>query len=84
MKGIEMREEPMTVEELIEVLEEFNPEAEVRIASQPNWPMEYDLADVEATGDVVYVAEGGQLGYLPHEAAVAVGWSEPSEFAERD
>lgn len=74
----------MTVEQLIELLEEFNPEAEVRIASQPNWPMEYELADVEATAEVVYVSEGGQLGYLPHDAVVAVGWAEPSEYAERD
>jgi len=66
----------MTVERLIELLEQFNPEARVRIASGKGWPMEYELADVEATGDVVYLAEGSQIGYLPQEAAVAVGWSE--------
>ncbi len=91
----------MTVEELIELLE-FNPEAEVRIASGQGWPMEYELGDVapnsdeladvqtdddearRAMGPVVYLAEGPQIGYLPHEAAVAVGWTEPSEYAERD
>ncbi len=66
----------MTVEELIELLEQFNPEAEVRIASGRNWAMEYDLAEVETTGAVVYVAEGQQIGYLPDDAAVAVGWKE--------
>ena len=74
----------MTVEQLIELLEEFDPEAEVRMASGRSWPMEYDLAEVETTGAVVYVAEGRQLGYLPSDAAVAVGWAEPSEYAERD
>jgi hypothetical protein len=66
----------MTVEQLIEMLYEFNPEAEVRIASGQGWPMEYELAQVETTGDVVYLAEGIQVGYLPNEAAVAVGWKE--------
>ena len=92
----------MTVEELIELLEQFNPEAEVRIASGQGWPMEYELGDVAPNSDeladvltdddearrairpVVYLAEGPQIGYLPHEAAVAVGWAEPSEYAERD
>ena len=69
----------MRVEQLIELLEQFNPEAEVRIASGRSWAMEYDLADVETTGDVVYVAEGQQIGYLPDEAAVAVGWTEDSD-----
>ena len=63
----------MTVEQLIELLEQFNPEAEVRIASGQGWPMEYDLGDVEATGKAVYLAEGRQIGYLPDEAAVAEG-----------
>ncbi len=66
----------MTVEELIELLEQFNPEAEVRIASGQGWPMEYDVGDVETTGAAVYLAEGQQIGYLPDEAAVAVGWRE--------
>ena len=66
----------MTVEQLIELLEQFKPEAEVRIASGRSWAMEYDLAEVDTTGDVVYLAEGRQIGYLPDEAAVAVGWKE--------
>ncbi len=66
----------MTVEELIELLEQFNPEAQVRIASGQAWPMEYDLGDVEATGKAVYLAEGQQIGYLPDDAAAAVGWRE--------
>ena len=74
----------MTVEELIERLAEFNPEAEVRIASQPSWPMEYELSEVAPDSDIarpslcpiVYLAEGRQIGYLPQEAAVTVGWSE--------
>lgn len=67
----------MTVEELIELLEQFNPEATVRIASGQEWPMAYDLGDVAPNGDelAVYLAEGTQIGYLLHEVAVAVGWS---------
>lgn len=33
----------MTVQQLIEELEGMNPEAEVRFASQPNWPFEYSI-----------------------------------------
>ena len=40
----------MTVQELIQELEGFDPEAEVRFLSQPAWPFEYTLAAVvEAT-----------------------------------
>jgi hypothetical protein len=33
----------MKVQELLDLLENCNPEAEVRFASQPNWPMEYSI-----------------------------------------
>ncbi len=36
----------MTVAELIEQLEQMNPDAEVRIASQPEWPFEYSIEQV--------------------------------------
>ena len=65
----------MRVEELIELLEGCNPEAEVRFASQPSWPFEYSIEtaievdlDGNDTGipkDVVYLEEGIQIGYLP-------------------
>ena len=68
----------MRVEELIELLEGCNPEAEVRFASQPSWPFEYSIEtaievdlDGNDTGipkDVVYLEEGIQIGYLPELA----------------
>jgi hypothetical protein len=40
----------MTVQELIDELEDFDPEAEVRFLAQPSWPFEYTIAAiVEAT-----------------------------------
>lgn len=40
----------MTVQELIDELETYDPEAEVRFLSQPSWPFEYTIAAViEAT-----------------------------------
>jgi len=36
----------MTVAELIEMLEELQPNKEVRIASQPSWPFEYDVKGI--------------------------------------
>jgi hypothetical protein len=69
----------MTVEELIIALESLPEDAEVRLAIQPSWPLEYAIGCVtEAVslpeGDTVYLAEGPQLGYLPGEAREAIGW----------
>jgi hypothetical protein len=41
----------MKVKELIEILEDMDPEATVLLASQPNWPFEYGLAGVAVRGD---------------------------------
>ena len=74
----------MTVADLIEELKWMPEDAEVRFASQPNWPFEYNINDVisveienRRTGEeeeVVYLAEGRQLGYLPSEAKDELGW----------
>ena len=74
----------MTVADLIEELKGMPEDAEVRFASQPNWPFEYNINDVisveienRRTGEeeeVVYLAEGRQLGYLPSEAKDELGW----------
>lgn len=75
----------MTVGELMELLESFSPDAEIRLASQPSWPMEYSLATVGSIdaddededgedGEVVYLAEGTQIGYLPGAVASQLGW----------
>ena len=74
----------MRVEELIELLEGCNPEAEVRFASQPSWPFEYSIEtaievdlDGNDTGipkDVVYLEEGSQIGYLPGLAKFELSW----------
>lgn len=70
----------MTVGELIEYLEDFDPEAEVRLAEQPQWAFEYSVGEVAGIetqdGQVVYVGEGTQLAYLPGAAQQALGWRE--------
>ena len=74
----------MTVQELIDQLSYMDPEAQVRFASQPNWPFEYEIDDVVAVEvedrdsaepvEIVYLAEGRQIGYLPTEAKEELGW----------
>jgi len=74
----------MTVRELIEELQFMNQDAEVRFASQPNWPFEYDIDSIisveienRRTGEdeeVVYLEEGSQIGYLPKEAKSELNW----------
>ncbi len=38
----------MTVRELINLLEDHDAHAEVRIAHQPSWPFEYSIGDIVA------------------------------------
>jgi len=69
----------MTVQELIEELNYVNPDAEIRFASQPNWPFEYSFSgpvevEDEDSFPTVYLVEGRQLGYLPKEAKDEIGW----------
>jgi hypothetical protein len=72
----------ITVEELMDRLSEMPPEAEVRIAEQPQWAFEYSIESfnpvvVARDGDnneVVYIGEGSQLGYLPGSVAEELGW----------
>lgn len=61
----------MTVAQLIGLLEDLPPDAEVRLATQHNYPLEYSVYGVwapEPEGDVegaptVWIAEGTQIGY---------------------
>ncbi len=69
----------MTVCQLISELQWLPDHAEIRLAEQPAWPFEYDLSGVSGVistpdADVVYLIEGGQLGYLPEEAREELGW----------
>lgn len=46
----------MNITELIELLTEVaesNPDAEVRLATQPNWPLAYHVGGVATTDDLV-------------------------------
>ena len=48
----------MKVNELIEILQEMDPEAEVLIMSQQSWPFENDLAGVCQRSDLVEEDDG--------------------------
>ena len=79
----------MRVAELIALLEDMPEDAEVRLAQQPSWPFEYSIGGVVMVGpdagtedededapeeNVVYIAESGQLGYLPGAVSRELGW----------
>ncbi len=66
----------MKVKELIELLQEQDGDAEVRLAHQPSYPMEYSVKGIASSLDleecvepadeatqIVYVVEGAWLGY---------------------
>ncbi|MDX3165840.1 hypothetical protein PV516_18820 [Streptomyces scabiei] len=66
----------MTVADLIEKLERMNPEAKVRLATQPSYPFEYTIAEVAETEDgTCWITEGEQQGYLDDEVREALGWT---------
>jgi hypothetical protein len=71
----------VTVTDLIQHLEDCDPDAEVRLAQQPTWPFEYAIDPTNPTvqvelddGPVVYLTEGAQLGYLPQVVRQQFGW----------
>lgn len=81
-----------TVRALREWLEQFEDDVEVRFASaarggQFEWeielPEEFDTPVQAGSIDVVYLAEGRQIGYLPEEAREFVGWGEGDARRDR-
>jgi hypothetical protein len=71
----------MKVRDLLEQLEFMPEDAEIRFASQPNYPMEYEVDDMFAVvqdkngkGEILYLSEGEQIGYLPSEVREELGW----------
>lgn len=67
----------MTVTDLIEQLQEMNPDAKVRFAFQPRYPLEYNVKNeiVQSEDEkTVYLADGGQIGYLNSEAIELLEW----------
>ena len=68
-------------------LRDYDPDTPIRLATQPGWRFEYTLGRVtltpndaetdgtEPTSDPVWIAEGGQVGYLPPITRNALGWS---------
>jgi hypothetical protein len=70
----------VNVSELIDLLKDYDGDAEVRLATQVDWPFEYTVQSVasademgalrgeEDAPNIVYIAEGEQLGYLPEPA----------------
>lgn len=64
-----------TVGELLELLEDFDPEAPVALAIQPSYPFKHSLGQAVLAADgTVYLAEGGQQGYLEGTAREELGW----------
>lgn len=56
----------MTVGELKNLLESFDDETEVRFASQPNWPFEYEIEDA-VLADLNYTGEQSLEEYYKEE-----------------
>jgi len=64
----------MTVSELIQELEYLPQDAEVTLAMQPSWPMEYSIGGAIEIDGNVFLSESSQIGYLSGEATEELGW----------
>lgn len=52
----------MTVHDLLEILEDFDPEAEIRLAHNRSWPLAFQLGGVATDGEeVVWLVSGDHL-----------------------
>lgn len=77
------------IQQLNELREEFPGDTPVRLAFQPQWPFEHSIGqivacefpdesaidDEEVAYPVIYIGEGGQIGYLARDVANAFNWS---------
>lgn len=71
----------MTVEMLMEILEDLDPDTEIRIAVQPNWPFEHCIEETSAVIEdeeegtrILYLAAGNQIGYLSDNVREELDW----------
>lgn len=62
----------MTVAQLMEILEEMDPNAEVKIAYQPNYPMEAPVDTVREVDGTIYIrqAPNSANDYAPEDVYV--------------
>lgn len=81
----------MTAKDLIEQLQDLDPNTEIRLAIQPNYPFEHEVACEIAVMpedkrglQVAYLVDAGQIGYLPTKAAIACGWADEDDDDDRE
>jgi hypothetical protein len=78
-----------TVGEFLDRLSACDPDAVLRLAINPFFPMAHRVADVVAARDehgcpIVFIADDGeQLGHLPPDVAVKLTWQEPVDAPVR-
>ncbi|MFI0357654.1 hypothetical protein [Actinomadura sp. 9N407] len=64
----------MTVADLIDALERYDPRMQVRLAVQPRLPQEHTIGAVTEADGMVWIGELQQCGYVPDEVAERLGW----------
>ena len=63
----------MNVSELIERLHDCDPEAEVLLAHQPSWPLQFTLRGVAASEDIAGASECEEHGYYDCSDCADIG-----------
>lgn len=74
----------MTVGELIEILEEYEPETNVKIAYQPNWPLSTDVSFVKKANGTDYYRREIESVYLCQSASGGGEYAPGSIYRDDD
>jgi hypothetical protein len=73
----------MNVAELIEALEGQDPQAEVRLATQPNWPLAFHLSGVVSQKEIDRGEDDEDCGHsVPQEGCLCSGPDPEAEEKE--
>lgn len=64
----------MTVQELIELLQDMPLTAPIYWAAQPTYPFQYSIDSVIEVNGSVYIVENEQIGHLPGLVSQELGW----------
>lgn len=77
----------MTLDQLIETLEEYREErggdTEVLLATQPNWPLAFHIAQCRYVNDKLWIVEGGHPHPNPYAPRQAWDEEDPPDDLHR-
>lgn len=62
----------MKVSKLIELLQEQDPEADVKLAINPSWPFECKISHVKEKDNKVYIVDSKESSFIDIETSIDI------------